>query len=496
MEKRIIIRSICCLLTLLAMIWGTGCSHEPDQQVNPDDTAAGKIFGNGSDARLAQITTDDKQLLTFFGTRDADGMPLRMTGYKLQSPTDPTQTDFVMLDKKGRFLDIISRTGFKIHFRYSTADSASIVVLMPDNTIRTVTLGVISAGFKSTGPLLGTNGVSSSKPNSTGLSLSTNGVSSAKTTGSTPTLRIKVVARNSAGQERDLDGAEGSVFMDMVGLQGQQYSVPAYYNALPTPGGVYNYFSVVVPTNGFALTQYGDALVTKTYDVIQEGLGLICYKQGAVIKALLTGICVGTVPEALPLCAIIPEIVVACTLKPNAEVAEKVLKSLAKLKAKDIDVSYDVAVDSPATAWFTSSLFGRVNGTTTTIRQALASQNSNNAFDIKITCTDKCGVPSISGRWQRSSDNLIFTILQSGNTINISGSSNTFAHSGTASWSACSSFIGGLLRVNRANGCSTRLSMNVTANSNQQITIQFAGLDNICDLTTSYRETNTYSKIP
>jgi hypothetical protein len=378
MKKRITTHLFCYFLTLLAMGSGSGCSRKAEQQATPNSAMAEKIFGNGSDARLAQVMTKDQQLLTFFGTRDADGMPLRLTGYTIQSPSDPTQADMVALDKKGRFSDIFSRKGFKIHFSYSVADSVSLAILLPDNSISIVKPKVTSVGHLRTTSVTGASGRGTA------------------TTTAVQTLRIKVIARNTAGLERDLDNTSGSVFMDMVGRQRQSYTVPATYTAIATPGGGTGFFEVYIPADNFRIADHA-ALVKKTYSVIREGLYHLCddggSSQGSVADIILPAICALS-PQTLVVCEALPSILaIACG---SAGLDPLALAVLAKLEEKDIDEQYDINIDAPVSPWFTSSFFGRVNGTQTTIRQAVANQNLSNPFDIKIICTDKATIPILT----------------------------------------------------------------------------------------------------
>ncbi|MHA6248171.1 Ig-like domain-containing protein [Pontibacter sp. CAU 1760] len=204
------------VLVMVALFSIPACEFFEEIDKNPPPKPVkykGAIFTNANDPRFAEVVTDDGQKTTFFGTRNPDGSPKSLIGYRIQAlnEPDPEKADVVTFDSEGRYSNIILKTGEALHLDYLPNDSIALTLSGPEGLSDIIMVKGAKINDKQE-PSLGDGG------------------RLAGVTGADGYINIKVMSRNKFTQsEKNVKDGETTV-MVRIFANSQDYMVPAHYD--------------------------------------------------------------------------------------------------------------------------------------------------------------------------------------------------------------------------------------------------------------------------
>jgi hypothetical protein len=342
-----------------------GCKKNSSSSNNGNNTNnTATVFTNSTDPRLAEIKTDDGQTVTFFGLRNEDGSPKRLTGYSFTSLPDTTKLDFVTLDTLGRYSDISLGTGENLHLDYSIKDSVKIIISGPDS----ISNEVVAFAPNSINGLNISNSIAGS----------TQSNSTAGTPGEDNNIDVKVTSENSITQiETDVKGEETQVIVNLNAGVNHQYSLLATYNASK---GFYS-----VPLSSFGLDYHDPNAIDITLSFIKNILEVACVKtksgdpqvDKSVPKLISTVVCPIPHPYAKAICAASTAILFACKAGKILDILNKSKDVLYKIDPNAIPVTNGIV-----TASSRHYKYGLAYSSPVSVQQII--QNSSD-YDIKVT---------------------------------------------------------------------------------------------------------------
>jgi len=102
-------------------------------------------------------------------------------------------------------------------------------------------------------------------------------------------------------------------------------------------------------------------------------------------------------------------------------------------------------------------------------------------------------VPDISGVW-KVSNGAVINMKQDGKKISWNMKDNGFTYSFTGSYKGDDVFKGSIERKNNANGCTTYIKAVYTVQGDSKLHYLGTGMDNQCDLRTTFSETFIFTK--
>src|SRR5665213_2672165 len=105
--------------TLIVLIMSgeimAGCSHS--LAVN-NTNGGGLIFTNLTDPRIVQVNDSLGNTITYYGEKDASGIPTKLSGYSMTPAGNPTQKSWVAFDGSSRVSLLTLPSGFTVDFSY------------------------------------------------------------------------------------------------------------------------------------------------------------------------------------------------------------------------------------------------------------------------------------------------------------------------------------------------------------------------------------------
>jgi len=372
--KNKIYRTIVLLFFAIFLICFQSCkknsnaSNDTTSNTNINPKSKVTVYTNGNDPRLAKIETANQRLL-FFGKRNADGSPSKLTGYFVYSLTDSTKFDFVTYDSLGRFSTLILRSGERMHVNYLLNDSMQITIGGKDSVIKQVTAlrAVADIGALKIGRSLKIDLINRYTANDRNQSIN----------GKDKNVNVKVTKLNTFNKiEDDVTDDEAAVLVNFYGGIYKNYSIQANYD--PSR----RVYSVALVSAGFEFD--ADNAYTRTLDFIKNSLDNLCNNYIQQLEDQVENVCeLGNIPSpiqpvALILCQSFKAIIFLCKDNDVIDALSTAKDVTHKIDPNSIPISTDatVIVESNHT------LYGRKNSAEMSVKQILTNPGD---YDLKIT---------------------------------------------------------------------------------------------------------------